>query len=123
MVAKESDQVEIPSDIEEDKVILETKKAGMGLSRKLEPFAVVYIDAVEYYHLSIPEKYKVSRILGEINRYYYSKNKEMILFTPGRICTSSPELGVPSSFAEISGFSAIFERECFAEMRAFVRRF
>jgi hypothetical protein len=33
----------------------------------------------------------------------------MLLITPGRICTSSPELGVPSSFADISEFDAILE--------------
>ena len=33
----------------------------------------------------------------------------MLLLTPGRICTSSPELGVPSAFADISEFSVIAE--------------
>ena len=33
----------------------------------------------------------------------------MLLLTPGRICTSSPELGVPSAFSDISEFSVIAE--------------
>ena len=33
----------------------------------------------------------------------------MVLITPGRICTSSPELGVPSAFADISEFDVIVE--------------
>jgi hypothetical protein len=37
------------------------------------------------------------------------KNKKMLLMTPGRIGTSSPELGVPASFADISEFEAICE--------------
>ena len=32
-----------------------------------------------------------------------------MLLTPGRICTSSPELGVPSGFSDISEFSVIAE--------------
>jgi hypothetical protein len=32
-----------------------------------------------------------------------------LLLTPGRICTSSPELGVPSGFSDISEFSVIAE--------------
>ena len=37
------------------------------------------------------------------------QNKRMVLITPGRICTSSPELGVPSAFADISEFDTIIE--------------
>ena len=33
----------------------------------------------------------------------------MLLITPGRIGTSSPELGVPITYAEMSQFSAIME--------------
>ena len=33
----------------------------------------------------------------------------MLLLTPGRICTSSAELGIPSSFADISEFHMIAE--------------
>ena len=33
----------------------------------------------------------------------------MLLLTPGRICTSSAELGVPSAFADISEFDMIVE--------------
>ena len=35
--------------------------------------------------------------------------KRLLLLTPGRICTSSPELGVPSAFSDISEFSVIAE--------------
>ena len=37
------------------------------------------------------------------------KNKRLVLVAPGRICTSSPELGVPSAFSDISEFDAIIE--------------
>ena len=39
----------------------------------------------------------------------------MLLMVPGRIGTSSPELGVPTAFSDISGFDAVCE---IAETRA-----
>ena len=39
----------------------------------------------------------------------------MLLMVPGRIGTSSPELGVPTAFSDISGFDAVCEM---AESRA-----
>ena len=43
------------------------------------------------------------------------QNKHMLLIVPGRIGTSSPELGVPTAFSDISEFSVICE---VAESRA-----
>ena len=40
---------------------------------------------------------------------FRGKGKRLVLITPGRIGTSSPALGVPSSFADISEFNAIIE--------------
>ena len=37
------------------------------------------------------------------------KGKNILFITPGRVGTSSPELGVPVSFAQISGFRGICE--------------
>ena len=55
------------------------------------------------------EKYKVKSALSAINWRLREQNKRMVLITPGRICTSSPELGVPSAFADISEFDVIVE--------------
>ena len=55
------------------------------------------------------EKYKVKSALSAINWKLRERNKRMVLITPGRICTSSPELGVPSAFADISEFDVIVE--------------
>ena len=55
------------------------------------------------------EKYSVKNALYAINWKLREKGKRMLLIAPGRICTSSPELGVPSSFSDISEFDAIVE--------------
>ena len=55
------------------------------------------------------KKHDAASAIGEINRYYRNSGKNLLLMTPGRIGTSSPELGVPVTFGDISGFSEIYE--------------
>ena len=81
----------------------------MGFSRKFPVDLIVYIDAIAYYQMPYRDKYKVKNALSAINWHFRGQDKRLVLITPGRICTSSPELGVPSTFADISQFNAIFE--------------
>ena len=81
----------------------------MGFSRRLDVDLIVYIDAIAYYQMPYREKYKVKNALSAVNWKCRGQNRRLVLLTPGRICTSSPELGVPSAFADISEFSAIVE--------------
>ncbi len=48
-------------------------------------------------------------MIGEINQYFKGKEKAVMLMTPGRIGTSSPELGLPVSFSEINNIRVICE--------------
>ncbi|MBO5076228.1 MAG: phosphoenolpyruvate synthase [Clostridia bacterium] len=105
----EGDKVNVPDNIPAGNIILETRGVSMGFSRELAPDAVVYIDPIKYYQLPYRRKYEVKTALSEVNWSYRSQGKHLLLLTPGRICTSSPELGVPSAFADISEFSMIAE--------------
>jgi hypothetical protein len=87
----------------------------MGLSRKVRLDRIVYVDPVRYYHLPYGEKTKIASLIGRINWQYRDRGKHMLLMVPGRIGTSSPELGVPTAFSDISGFDAVCE---IAESRA-----
>ena len=59
---------------------------------------------------SLPEdKPDIDHIIGDINHHFRKSNQNLLLFVPGRIGTSSPELGVPVSFAAINHFCAICE--------------
>ena len=51
----------------------------------------------------------MARLIGRINQHFEDVDKKLMLLVPGRIGTSSPELGVPVAYAEISQFSAICE--------------
>ncbi len=105
----EGDKVEFPQDIPEENILLETMGVSMGFSRKIKLDSIVYIDPIKYYNMPYKKKYEIKKALSDVNRYYNGKDKKLLLLTPGRICTSSPELGVPSAFADISEFNVIAE--------------
>ena len=108
-LTQDGDKVEFPENVMADQVLLETKGVSMGFSRKIKLDAVVYIDPIKYYNMPYKMKYDIKKALSDVNWYYKGKDKKLLLLTPGRICTSSPELGVPSTFAEISEFNVIAE--------------
>lgn len=105
----EGDKVSVPKVVDKDKTLLETKGVSMGFSRELTLDCVVYIDPIKYYQMPYHRKYEIKKALSDVNWQYRAKGKHLLLLTPGRICTSSPELGVPSAFSDISEFSAIAE--------------
>ena len=90
-------------------VFFEVKGVVMGNSGKRKLDVVVQIDPLLYYNYPYNKKYDAAQAVGEINRYYRGSGKNLMLLTPGRIGTSSPELGVPVTFGDISNFSAICE--------------
>ena len=96
-------------------IILETLRSSMGISRCEDIDGIVLIDPVAYYRLPYAEKPLIARSLGALNWYFREKDASLVLLTPGRIGTSSPELGVPTAFSDISSFCAICE---IAESRA-----
>jgi len=105
---KEGDAVHVPV-LPADRILLETRKVSMGFSRSFAVDYVVYIDPVNYYHMPYRDKYLVRDALSAVNWKLRGQGKRMLLLTPGRICTSSPELGVPSAFSDISEFDMIAE--------------
>jgi hypothetical protein len=107
--------VAVPAGVPAEQILLETRGASMGLSRKLRLDMIVYVDPVKYYHLPYTEKTQVAALIGQINWRFREQRKHMVLMVPGRIGTSSPELGVPTAFSDISGFDAVCE---IAESRA-----
>ncbi len=99
---------ELP-DISEEDTFFRLKDSAMGSSVKEKIDVVVQIDAKAYYEYPYALKPQAAEAVGEINAWYKGKEKNLLLMTPGRVGTSSPELGVPVSFAQISGFSGICE--------------
>ena len=99
---------EIP-ELPEKNIFFRLKDSAMGNSVKEKSDVVVQIDARAYYEYPYALKPQAAEAVGAINTYYKGKKKHILFMTPGRVGTSSPELGVPVSFAQISGFCGICE--------------
>ncbi len=110
-VQRSSGGTVIPEGIPEDNILLENMSSSMGLSKASELDIIVYVDPVNYYNMPYRDKPAVARLIGKINWFYRELNKHMMLIVPGRVGTTSPELGVPTSFADISAFEIICETE------------
>ncbi len=108
-VADDKKEIKIPEISDKEKIFLECHNASMGLSEAIKMDYIVMVNPVEYYNMKYNDKYKIAKILGELNWHFRSAGKHLMLLVPGRICTSSPELGVPTAFSEISSFDMICE--------------
>jgi hypothetical protein len=92
-----------------DKLILSMKGSTMGGSIYQPIDTIILVDPKAYYLCTMNGKYQVARTIGKINELLKKSNKAVLLIGPGRWGTSSPELGVPVRFAEISNIKAICE--------------
>ena len=112
-VATTKEVVEIPQNRGE--TFFHIKNSSMGRSRKQKFDLLVYVDPHKYYEYPFAKKASLARLVGAINNYCRKHDKESMLIVPGRLGTSSPELGIPVVFADISKFSAILE-ESYSEV-------
>ena len=96
-------------DLSLKQVLFEVRGASMGRSKKRKVDVVVRIDPSKYSAYPYSKKYEVAQAVGRINRHYAESGKNLMLMAPGRIGTSSPELGIPTAFADISCFDEICE--------------
>ena len=108
-VFRDTGEVFIPDTLPPERILMDLENASMGLSREVPLDMIVYVDPAAYYNLPYNEKDSVAKAVGNINWKYRGAGKHMMLIVPGRIGTSSPELGVPTTFADISEFEVICE--------------
>lgn len=79
----------------------------MGGNVRLSIDYVIFIDAKEYLACTEQDKYSVARQVGILNQVL--KNSSSMLIGPGRWGTTTPSLGVPVHFTELSHMSVICE--------------
>ena len=111
-VSTNNEAIEMPED---KNVLFHIKEASMGMSRKNTIDTICYVHPHKYYEYPYAQKSSLSRVISDVNAYCKDNDKTAILIVPGRIGTSSPELGIPVVFADISHFSAILE-ESYSEV-------
>lgn len=95
--------------IPREQTLFLVNRTFMGNSARLPIDIVVMVDAEQYHNYPYQKKSSLCRVIADINRYYKGSGKTMMLLSPGRIGTSSPELGLPVAFSDISCFKLICE--------------
>ena len=99
--------VDIPELKDEKNCLFYTKGNFMGGNVRLPVDFVVFVDAKAYLRRNEQEKYAVARQIGMIN--FALKDKNAMLMGPGRWGTSTPSLGVPVHFTELSNMTVLCE--------------
>lgn len=101
--------VETPDDIPPERVVLESRGAVIGKSLNTVLDWVIYVCPSVYGELPMGDRYEIARIIGDITHLPKLADQCLMLIGPGRWGTTTPSLGVPVTFAEISPVSVICE--------------
>ncbi len=99
-----------PADLREEEILLRARGAVIGRSRAVPVDRIVYVVPSIYANLPIAERYSIARLIGRIMHHDDARHpRNIMLLGPGRWGTTTPALGVPVSFAEISKVSVLCE--------------
>lgn len=103
----------LPAEMAESQILFYLDQGGFlgGGAPDLLLDTVVSIDPTAYASLPISRRHEVARMIGRINERLRAQGRRSMLVVPGRCGTTTPSLGVPVRFSEISGFLCICERE------------
>ena len=98
-----------PEQIPENQNILTSHGAVIGRSIQTKVDWLIYVVPSVYAALPQQDRYEVARAIGELVHRPGIEGKVIMLAGPGRWCTTSPELGVPVTFADINSVSIVCE--------------
>jgi len=102
--------VQLPTSIEPERVLFESNGYTMGGSISQPIKRIIYVAPQAYAETPISQKYSIARLVGKLNRQIPNRETTpTILFGPGRWGTTTPSLGVPTSFSEISKITVLVE--------------
>jgi len=103
-------RVVIPARLSGKRVLFRSVGNFMGGSMVMPIKRVIVVDPEQYESLSLTEKYELARTVGRLNRLIPDREEcPAMLLGPGRWGTSTPSLGVPVGFAEISNVTVLGE--------------
>jgi pyruvate, water dikinase len=106
----EAQVVRLPAQVPPDRLLFSTQGRFMGGNIDQPIDRVIHVDGPRYSALSIPQRFAVARLVGRLNRAISERSDcPMLLIGPGRWGTSSPELGIPVRFADISRVAVLVE--------------
>ena len=99
-----------PATIRREDVVLEANGAVIGTSRLVNVDRIIYVVPSVYGQLGQADRYAVSRLIGRVAHAAEPKPpRTAMLLGPGRWGTTTPSLGVPVRFADVSTVSVLVE--------------
>ncbi|MFY9398467.1 MAG: PEP/pyruvate-binding domain-containing protein [Desulfomonilia bacterium] len=102
--------VDFPARVPDEKVLLRMNGNFMGGSISQPISRIIWVESGEYLNLPLQGKYDVARVVGELNRLIPDRASEpVMLLGPGRWGTTTPSLGVPVRFSDISNITVLGE--------------
>ncbi len=103
-------RLDIPADIDDGQLLFRSAGNFMGGNIAQEIDWLIWVDAPEYLRLPPAEKYEIARLIGRLNKRIANRFQgRIMLLGPGRWGSTTPSLGVPVRFAEISHLTVLGE--------------
>lgn len=99
-----------PQNIPPDRLAFRAHGAVIGQSTLMDIDRVIYVVPSTYGQLTITDRYAVARLVGELTQLKSETGEgATMLIGPGRWGTSTPSLGVPVNFTDISTIAVLCE--------------
>jgi len=106
----EGQRVQLPTALAPGRLLFSTEGHFMGGNMDQPIDRIIHIDGPRYSALSLPQRFALARVVGELNREHPSREAcPTLLIGPGRWGTSSSELGIPVRFGDISRVAVLVE--------------
>jgi hypothetical protein len=106
-------RVRMPAALAPERTLFQTSGPIIGNSVATKVDAIIYVVPRRYGRLNQADRYSVARLIGRISHLPLLRTRQeapvLLLLGPGRWATTTPALGVPVSFAEISAASVVCE--------------
>lgn len=100
-------RISMPTQVSAEKVLISQHGNFMGGNVCQQIKYVILVRAKEYLSLSQQDRYGVARAIGRLNQRL--KGAPFMIAGPGRWGTTTPSLGVPAHFTEISNAAVLAE--------------
>jgi hypothetical protein len=103
-------QIAPVAEIPKADLILEAHGAVIGQSRALPLDRIIYVVPAAYGNLPVSDRHTVARLIGRLAHLDSAEARgATMLLGPGRWGTTTPSLGVPATFSDISTVSVLCE--------------
>jgi len=100
--------VDPPNTIEDDRLVLQTGGPVIGPVCRFAIDRLIYVVPSVYARMPERDRYSVAKLVGRLAHLDEGK-RNIMLIGPGRWGTTTPSLGVPVSFADISPAAVVCE--------------